>query len=183
MKERQHVHAAKRPVQRSVQQLPEIPEGAARQPIDVRDQLRLVLHDGSQPGIAPGEPATNAPSRFAKLGHPIDWPARMRARGSTRPSLRRRCRRDRRRQAAALAPRCTRRRRTARIRVPPTSRTRLANRNRAAPSRQNASGVGGRPRCACTNASSASFNLTTSAALSRSATSWGASKPRRRFRS
>ena len=44
MKEGKDVHASEYLAQRSVQQLPKIAERATRKPIDVRDQLRLVLH-------------------------------------------------------------------------------------------------------------------------------------------
>ena len=44
MKEGEDVHAPEHLAQRSVQQLPKIAERAARKSIDVRDQLRLVLH-------------------------------------------------------------------------------------------------------------------------------------------
>ena len=98
---------------------------SARQAVDVGDQLHLVLHDGSQRGIAPGEPATNAPTRLAKAairstGHSDASPwinAAVKASpvptGSTTSS-------------GVAAPRCTRRRRTSRSRVPPTSRRRPA---------------------------------------------------------
>src|SRR5436190_24391678 len=61
MEERQDVNAAERPRQRRVEQPLEIVERAGGQPIDVRDELRLILH---RPGIAPGTPATIAPERF-----------------------------------------------------------------------------------------------------------------------
>ena len=73
MEERQHVDAPERARQRPVEQALKIVERAAGQPIDVRDELRLILH---QSGIAPGTLATIAPARFEKLGHFRRRPAR-----------------------------------------------------------------------------------------------------------
>ena len=61
MEERQHVDAAERARQRPVEQALKIVERAAGQPIDVRDELGLILH---QSGIAPDTRATIAPARF-----------------------------------------------------------------------------------------------------------------------
>ncbi len=78
MEERQHVDAAERARQRRAEQPLEIVERAAGQPIDVRDELRLVLH---RPGIAPGTLATIAPARFENsatfgAGQPVMSPCR-----------------------------------------------------------------------------------------------------------
>jgi hypothetical protein len=44
MKKREHVHAAERAGQRTIQQVLEIAERAGGEAIDIRDQLRLILH-------------------------------------------------------------------------------------------------------------------------------------------
>jgi len=44
MKKGEDVHPSEHLAQRPVQQLPKIAKGAARKPIDVRDQLRPVFH-------------------------------------------------------------------------------------------------------------------------------------------
>ncbi len=58
MKEREHVHAPERPVQRSAQQLPEIREGAARQPSDRQCAINCAwfFTDAPTPARAPTTP-------------------------------------------------------------------------------------------------------------------------------
>jgi hypothetical protein len=47
VKEREGVHTSEHTAQRPVQQMPKILERATRKSIDVRDQLRLILHGSS----------------------------------------------------------------------------------------------------------------------------------------
>jgi hypothetical protein len=51
MEEGQHVHAAKRARQRAVEQLLQIADRPSGKAIDVRDQLRLILHLRSLPDL------------------------------------------------------------------------------------------------------------------------------------
>ena len=54
MEEGKHVDAAEDAGERSVEQVPQISKRSAREAIDVRDQLRLILHRARGQGYHPG---------------------------------------------------------------------------------------------------------------------------------
>jgi hypothetical protein len=53
MEEREYMHAAESAGKRTVEESPEVAESPTRQSIDVRDELRLILHQESRnPSVA-----------------------------------------------------------------------------------------------------------------------------------